>query len=201
VFDRRLQPLLARIYGPPARRLASRGIGADAVTIVGFAIGVAGSLFIGAGAFGLGLVLITLNRIFDGLDGALARVSGPTDRGAFLDISLDFVFYASVPFAFAVADPSANALPAAALLLAFMGTASSFLAFAAVAARRGDVEPAFPGKGIHYLGGLTEGGETIAVFVLMCLRPDWFAPLAYGFATLCLLTTLTRWVWGWRAFA
>ena len=68
-----------------------------------------------------------------------------------------FVFYASVPLAFALSDPDRNALPAAALLFGFMGTASSFLAFAAVAAPRGLVSQAFPDKGLFYLGGLTEG--------------------------------------------
>jgi hypothetical protein len=61
----------------------------------------------------------------------------PTDRGAFLDITLDFLFYASIPLAFALADPAANALPAAVLLAAFIGTGSSFLAFAVLAERRG----------------------------------------------------------------
>jgi phosphatidylglycerophosphate synthase len=59
----------------------------------------------------------------------VARLSCPTDRGAFLDIALDFVFYALVPLGFALADPAANALPAAVLIAAFVGTGSSFLAF------------------------------------------------------------------------
>jgi phosphatidylglycerophosphate synthase len=49
-----------------------------------------------------------LNRLFDGLDGALARRRGLTDAGGFLDISLDFLFYALVPFGFMLADPAAN---------------------------------------------------------------------------------------------
>ena len=55
----------------------------------------------------------------------MARLTAPTDRGAFLDITLDFLFYASIPLAFAVADPAANALPAAVLLAAFIGTGSA----------------------------------------------------------------------------
>jgi hypothetical protein len=105
-----------------------------------------------------------------------------------------------VPLGFALADPTSNALPAATLLLAFIGTGSSFLAFAAVAERRGMSSAPYPGKGIHYLGGLTEGAETIAVFSAMCLWPGTFAAIAYVFAALCGLTTFTRWWWGWRAF-
>ena len=98
-----------------------------------------------------------------------------------------------MPFGFAFADPRRNALAAAALLVAFIGTGSSFLAFAAVAGQRGLKAPEFPTKGLYYLGGLTEGAETIAVFVAMCLWPAAFAALAWVFAALCLITTLMRW--------
>ncbi|MGL5287583.1 MAG: hypothetical protein ACRC8D_15765, partial [Aeromonas sp.] len=53
-------------------------------------------------------------------------------------------------------------------------------------------------KSLYYLGGLTEGSETMALFMLMCLWPEWFAPLAYGFALLCLLTTISRVVSGYH---
>ena len=174
---------------------------ANALTLGGFAIGLGASTAIALRAFVVGLVCLALNRIIDGLDGAVARQTGPTALGAFLDIALDFVFYASVPLGFALSDPERNALPAAALLFGFMGTASSFLAFAAVAARRGLVSEALPDKGLFYLGGLTEGAETIAFLAAMCLKPDWFPALAYTFAALCAITTCTRWASGWRTFS
>ena len=161
----------------------------------------AGRACLASQAYGLALLCFLLNRIVDGLDGAVARIVGPTDRGAFLDIALDFIVYASVPLGFAVADPAANALPAVVLLFGFMGTASSFLAFAAVAGRRRLKSDAFPDKGIHYLGGLTEGTETIAFFALMCLRPGWFPALAWVFATLCVVTTCTRGMGAWTVFS
>ena len=82
------------------------------------------------------MVLIIANRVCDGLDGAVARSAGGTDLGAYLDITLDFLFYSAVPFAFAVADP-ANAMAAAFLIFSFVGTGSSFLAFAIIAQKRG----------------------------------------------------------------
>jgi phosphatidylglycerophosphate synthase len=135
----------------------------------------------------------------DGLDGAVARQTVATDRGAFLDITLDFLFYASIPLAFALADPVANALAAAVLLAAFIGTGSTFLAFAVLAERRGLKSEDYPQKGLYYLGGLTEATETLLCFALMCLWPRHFALWAYGFAALCALTIVTRLVGGWRA--
>jgi hypothetical protein len=81
-----------------------------------------------------------------------------------------------------------------------VGTGSSFLAFAVLAAKRGMTDLATPDKSFYFLGGLTEATETLACFAAMCLWPAHFAPLAYGFASLCAITTLTRVWWGWRAF-
>ena len=199
MFDARIFPHLRRILQPLARALARR-VSADAITLTGFALGMLAVPLLAMQAWGAALAMIALNRIADGLDGAVARINGPSDRGAFLDIALDFFFYAAIPFGFALADPAANALPAAALILSFVGTGSSFLAFASIAAKRGMAAADYPAKGIYYLGGLTEGFETIALFVLMCLWPAGFPALAWGFAGLCCLSTLLRWMQGWRAF-
>lgn len=200
MIDARILPLQRAALRPLARMLADRGVGADAISIAGFALGVLAVPALTVGWFGAALALIALNRVMDGLDGAVARIAGPTDRGAFLDIALDFVFYALIPLGFALHDPAANALPAAALIAAFVGTGSSFLAFAAIAAKRGATAPSFPQKGIYYLGGLTEGFETIATFLVMCVIPQAFPVLAWLFAAACALTTLLRWHMGWTAF-
>lgn len=191
-----LEPSLARI----ARVLVRAGIGADAITLFGFVLGLAAAGGIALGQPLPSVLLLLASRLMDGLDGAVARLTRPTDRGAFLDITLDFLFYASIPLAFAVADPAANALPAAVLLAAFMGTGSSFLAFAVLAERRGLKSEDYPQKGLYYLGGLTEASETLLCFVLMCLWPQHFAWWAYGFAALCALTIATRLLGGWKAF-
>ncbi|MCX7063651.1 MAG: CDP-alcohol phosphatidyltransferase family protein, partial [Proteobacteria bacterium] len=166
----------------------------------GCAVGLVAALAIANNAYALGLVLLLASRVCDGLDGAVARLTAPTDRGAFLDITLDFLFYASIPLAFAFASPAERALPAATLLAAFIGTGSSFLAYAVFAERRGLSSDEYPNKGIFYLGGLTEASETLICFVLMCVLPAYFAVWAYGFAFLCALTIATRLLAGWRSF-
>ena len=182
-------------------RLSSYGVAADALTVTGFLFGISSAALIVIGHDRTALIPFFLNRLFDGLDGAVARLAGPTDRGAFLDIALDFAIYAMIPLAFALADPTQYAMAACLLLASFMGTASSFLAFAVIAAKRGATSTGFPQKGIYYLGGLTEGTETIAAFTAMCLWPDHFPAIATVFSALAVLTTLMRWSWGWRAFS
>lgn len=191
MFDRavrrRIDPLLDQIAGEAKQR----GVGADQVTWFGFAIGLASMGAIAAGWHGAGLVLLLINRLCDGLDGALARASAPTDRGAYLDIVLDFLFYAGFVFAFAVAQPQ-DALAAAFLIFSFVGTGTSFLAFAILATQKGWAQDNGARKGFAHLGGLTEGSETVLVFAAMLLWPAAFSTLAWIFGVLCWLTTATR---------
>ncbi len=200
MIDRHLLPLQKAALFRPAGRLVALGVGADQITLAGFGCGLLALPLLAAGWFNAALIAILANRLLDGLDGAVARLTGPTDRGAFLDIAADFLFYALVPLGFALADPDANALAAAALITAFVGTGSSFLAFAAIAAKTGRTAADYPAKGIYYLGGLTEGAETIALFVAICLWPAAFVPLALIYAALCFFTTGLRWHAGWHAF-
>ena len=183
-----------------ARVLTNHGWTASQVTVAGFVIGLLAIPMIAFESYEIGLLLILVNRLCDGLDGAVARLTEQTDRGGFLDITLDFIFYASIPFAFALADPFSNALAAAFLIFSFIGTACSFLAYAIMAEKRGLSTDIRGKKSLYYLGGLTEGTETIAVFVLACLLPFWFPIFAYGFGALCWITTATRIHAGWQSF-
>jgi phosphatidylglycerophosphate synthase len=193
MLDRFALPLFAAPHRAVARACARVGLTANAVTLIGCAIGLAAAPAILFQQFELALALILINRFLDGVDGTMARKTGPTDRGAFLDIVCDFLVYAAIPLAFALANPPANALAAATLLASFIGTGATFLAYAAVSAKAGrDVNPAYPNKAIHYLGGLTEGTETIVAFCLMCLMPQHFAMIAYVFAAMCVVTIATR---------
>ena len=189
-----LRPLLAAIAG----FLREKKIRADQVTIVSFGIGLVAVMLIARHHYLLGGALILINRLGDGIDGSLARLGGATDRGAFLDISLDFVFYSAVVFGFALADPARNSLAASFLIFAFVGTGSSFLAYAIMAERRSLADQRLPGKGFYYLGGLAEGTETIVFFILICLFPSLFPLLAWMFGIICLLGTAARIVYGYN---
>lgn len=200
MFDKALQGVIKGPLERAATLFVRAGVGADALSFTGFGLGLAAAASIAFGHFLTGLALLLLSRLMDGLDGAVARATTPTDRGSFLDITLDFLFYASIPLASALHDPASNALSAAVLLTTFIGTGSSFLAFAIVAAQRNMSSLEFPDKGFYFLGGLTEATETLVAFAAMCLWPAWFPQIAYGFAALCAITTLLRIRWGYRRF-
>ncbi|UGA56023.1 CDP-alcohol phosphatidyltransferase family protein [Vibrio sp. VB16] len=177
-----------------AKGLHKFNVTADQTTLFGFMLGclVLPSLIFQQ--YDLALVFVILNRLCDGLDGALARIQGISDSGGFLDISLDFLFYSLVPFGFVLANAEQNAIAGAFLIFSFIGTGSSFLAFAVMAGKRDIENPVYKNKSLYYMAGLTEGTETIACFVIFCLFPDYFAQIAYVFGTLCWITTTNR-IW------
>ena len=191
MLDAKLRPLIGPPLDAAGGWIAARGIGANALTLIGLAIGLAGAGAIAFQQFGAGLALIALNRLLDGFDGAVARATGPSDLGGYLDIVADFAFYVAVPVGFGIAEP-ANALAALVLVASFVLTGTSFLAFAVIAAKRGHETVSHGGKSFFYSTGLAEGGGTIAVFAAMCLWPATFTPIAYGYAALCVLTVFQR---------
>ena len=176
-------------------------ITANTVTVAGFLPGIGAAIAIALGDMWIALGLILLNRLADGLDGAIARQTRTTDLGGYLDIVGDFIFYGAVPLGFAVFAPADNAVAACFLLLSFIGTGSSFLAYAIVAEKRKISTEIRGKKSFYYLGGLTEGAETIAIFAAFCLFPAAFPWLAWGYAGLCAITTVTRWITGWQLFS
>lgn len=186
---------LRRVVDPPLNRagraVARAGISANAVTVSGFVIGLGALPALALEQYGLALALIAGNRLADGLDGAVARATGPSDLGGYLDIVLDFIFYSAVVFGVALGRPG-DAVFAAFLIFSFIGTGASFLAYAIIAAKRGVTTEARGAKSIFYLGGLTEGAETIVCLMAICLFPAHFPWIAVVFGAMCWVTTASR---------
>ena len=199
MFDARLRPLIDPPLNAIGAGLARAGVSANMVTLAGLVPGLAAAVAIANGQFLVGLGLILLNRLLDGLDGAVARARGPSDFGGYLDILADFIFYTAVPVGFGFA-ASANALPALLLVASFTLTGISFLAFAVMAAKRGEETSAHGTKSFFYSTGLAEGTETIICFFAMCLWPQHFPMIALVYAALCVLTVVQRTAGAWRRF-
>jgi len=191
-----LDATMRKMIDPPlnqlGRWLARWGMTANAMTILGLLLGLLSAVMIACGRMELALVPLLLSRLADGLDGAIARATRKTDFGGYLDIAADFLFYGAVPFAFVLADPAHNGISGAFLLTSFYFNGTSFLGYAILAEKHGLETTSQGSKSLYYSNGLLEGTETIAFFVLLCLLPGYFAPLAWSFGALCFATATLR---------
>ena len=174
-----------------ARLVCRLNISADAITICGFAIGMLCIPLLALEQYWLALLCLAVNRLSDGLDGTVARLTKTTDAGAFLDITLDFMFYSGFVFGFVLGNPD-QAVFGALLIFSFVANGSAFLAFSVFAERNALSTEARGSKSIYYLGGLAEGFETIIAFTLICLLPHLFWLVAIVFSLMCWISAAYR---------
>lgn len=201
MFDASLRPRLDPPLNWIGHYLCRANISPNQITGLGLLIGLGAIPAIYTQSYIVALILILINRILDGLDGTLARLKGNSAFGGYFDSIADFLFYGSVPFAFSLANPGENSLAASLILFSFLGTGASFLAFAILAERFKIENKKQPSKAFYYLGGLTEGTETILYFCAICLFPSYFSEISYVFAGMCWLTISTRIYEGYRHFS
>jgi phosphatidylglycerophosphate synthase len=147
---------------------------------------------------GLGFLLWVLNRVFDGLDGTIARDNDvQTDFGGYADILADFVSYAVIPVGLAAGRPSLAGWQALAFLLTtFYVNAASWMYLAAILEKRQVV-----GRDkttIVMPKGIIGGGETILFYSVFILFSGWFIPLFWLMGALVLVTVLQRLVWAYH---
>ena len=199
MFDSKIRPFIDPVLNAQGARLAARGIRPDQVTLAGLGFGLLAAVLVGLGIMGWALAAILLSRLLDGLDGAVARAGQPSAFGGYLDIVCDFAFYGAIPLAFVVLDPS-NGLAAAFLLFSFYVNGATFLGYAVLAEKREMKTEERGVKTLYFTGGLLEGAETIALFVLFCLIPSWLEPVAFVFGGLCLVTAVSRVLLAARVF-
>ena len=189
-----LDPFMRRLIDPPLNGVAAiwpRKISANQITIFGLVLGVACFLAIAINTMTAALILLALNRLADGLDGAVARAQTPSELGAYLDIVSDFVLWGLLPIGFIILD-SDNAIAAAVLLSSFSMSMTVFLAFAIMAEKRGLETNAQGSKSFFYIDGLAEGTETIAFFAIVIIWPGAFIPAAFIYAGIVYLSVIGR---------
>ncbi len=200
MLDAKLRPVIDPFLNIGGRWLAKTPLTPHAITLIGFTAGLMAMLCIATEHYWAGLALILFNRLCDGLDGGLARQTKLSDFGGYLDIVCDFIIYAGVAFAFAVARPE-NAPWIAFLIFTYVSATTSFLAYAVMAEKQGLKTQARGQKSLYYLGGLCEGTETIVVMILMCLAPAYVPLIAGIYGVMCLITCLGRSLQAWRDFS
>lgn len=177
--------------------LARRGISAVAMSVSGFLLGLAGCVAMAYESYLLALVLLILNRAADLFDGAVARATRVTDFGGFADILFDLMIYSGFVLGFAIGRPE-NAIPAAVLIYTFLATGASFLAAANIAAKRGITREPPSRKSFFYKAALVEGVESTLYLIAICLLPDYFAVMTYGFAAISWLSVLGHFLWAYK---
>ncbi len=172
-----------------AARLAVAGVPPLALTGAGWLAGVGACVSAGLGAWSAALVLWLANRVFDGLDGPLARQHEATELGGFLDIVADFSIYAGFVVGVAVDRPQAR-LACVALLSAYYVSGTAFLALSSLRERRGS--SVGDGRSLRFVGGLAEGTETVIVYILFCLLPGQAELIAWLFTAAVAITAGQR---------
>lgn len=198
-----LDPYIRPLIDPPlnvlGKCIASVGLSANIITLVGFIFGLFAIAMIVLKLYAMAALFICLNRLADGIDGAVARHTYLSDFGGFLDITCDFLIYSGIVFAFGVADPE-NLFYVAFLIFSFVGPITSFLAYAIIASKRNIISQKRGKKSFYYLGGICEGTETAIVLILFCLIPEHFSTICLIFGALCWITTIGRIYNAWADF-
>ncbi len=195
MLDTRMRAMLGPALEAAGQRLAAAGVPPVTLTAAGWAAGAGACAATALRAWPVALGLWLANRLLDGLDGPVARAGAPTDAGGFLDIVADFSVYAGIILGLAVAVPGAR-LACVALLTAYYISGTAFLALSSLAERRrqrlGD------DRSLRFVGGLAEGTETIAVYVLLFLLPQHATVIAWAFTAAVAITAAQRVVTGVR---
>ena len=196
MFDEVLRAFKDRLLHPVARMLGP-GCPPTAVSLLALTAGLAAAWLAAERRYEWAVSGWLLNRVLDGLDGAVARVHGRTsDLGGYLDILCDFTVYALVPIGLVAGAPSPEAWRALALLLAsFYLNAVSWLYLSAVLERRGATGQL---TSLLMPPGLIAGTETIVFYTVFLLFPDHMVPLFLVMAALVLIGVAQRLVWAGR---
>lgn len=173
-----------------ARAARRRGATPGTITAAGLAAGIAASVAAGFGAWWAALAALLVNRVLDGLDGALARMTGQeSDLGGLLDFLADFVLYGGFVVGTAVAVPDAR-VACVVLLATYLLNNVALLSFASLIERRGlrfgDE------RSLRFTPGLAEGTETVAAYVAICLLPGHAGTIAWVFVGVVTVTVLQR---------
>lgn len=193
MLDAEFRPFIEKTLSGLARRMTDKGFDANMITLIGAGMALPAFAALAMQVYPLALAFVLLNRFCSGLDGVIARhqKGGPTDYGAFLNTAADALFYSGFLFFFALGRPEA-VMPAAFLMFALTGLGTTALAYAVLVEKRGRQVEKPGGRSFASPGGLTEGFETILLFIAMCLMPGAFAPMAMIYGAMCWFTVFTR---------
>ena len=195
MFDRQIQKLTQKPLAVIAK-IFIKIIKPNHMTILGFIFGLFMCILVFFQFYLSALILLMLNRLCDGLDGTMARLTIPTPLGGYLDIVFDFTIYSGFVLAFGLSNSNYTIISMI-LLFLYIGTGTTFLAKAALQSQldkfpeSSELNNGLP-KSFYYASGIIEGTETIVYMVLCLLLPKFYIFLSMLFGILCLITFISR---------
>lgn len=194
MMDRVVRRAIAPAVGAGAARLRRAGVTPNHLTVVGVLLGVLSAVLAATAAWFAAGAIWLLSRLFDGLDGAVARAT-PVDEhdreiGGYYDIVADFAVYGGFVVGCAIGQPDAR-IACLVLLLAYYVNGTTFFAMSSIAERRGvDIDDAT--RTFRFSRGLAEGTETIVAHAAMAFFSPWLAQIAWVFAGVVAITATQR---------
>jgi phosphatidylglycerophosphate synthase len=200
MLDRNLRIYKEELLNPIADNLLSR-VHPTTLTVIGFGFGIAAGVAAWQEAYTIGLILWTANRLFDGLDGTVARrYNKQSDLGGYIDIMLDDATYVWVVIGLAL---GANTIPVYVaglfLLASYRVNAASWMYISTLLEKRQQgAKSNSELTSVTMPTGLIEGTETVIAYVLFFLLPGYLLPMFTIFAVLTTLTAGQRLVWAVR---
>jgi phosphatidylserine synthase len=183
----------------PLGKAAASIMGPNAWTTFSLLLGIASAILI---AFDLLLwagIAWGLNRITDGIDGTVARVSGKqSDWGGYYDIMVDFVIYALIPIGFAWRAQDPFLWQATVVLLAvFYVNGASWLFLSGLLEKRG--RSVRGQTSLQIPTGVVGGTETILFYTAFFFFTPWLGWVFLGMAGLTFLGIPLRLFWARKA--
>jgi len=184
----------------PFAKQAGKILHPNMITLLSFAFGVVSIYFIIERSLMTALVFWLLNRILDGLDGTVARVTGKSsDFGGYLDIVLDFIVYAAIPVAFVFSAHSQdNYFILSVLLSSYYVNAASWMYLSSILEKR-KIGAASNNEmtSITMPSGIADGTMTIIFYSMFFIFPSYLKLLFAVFIILVLASIVQRMVWAY----
>ncbi len=200
MIDKYLRPVKEKLL-LPAAKIIGRYFTPNQITLFAFLLGLLSCLLILLNHLYLALLFWFLNRIVDGLDGTISRISNrQTDWGGYLDIMLDFIIYALLPISLTILSNKGLLLylSLSFMLAVFYINSASWMYLSAI------IEKQNVNKSVHKLTavtmptGLIEGTETIFSYTLFFLLFEYLPYLFIAVSGLTIIGIIQRMIWGYK---
>ena len=200
MLDERMRILKEKIFVPLARPLLA--LPPWLFSLLGLVVGMVAAGALWQRNYLVGFLLWFLNRLFDGLDGTVARQRAQSsDLGGYLDIVFDFIVYAAIPIGLALGRSTTPVyLSLIFLLAAYYVNAASWMYLAAILEKRKASRSASV-TAVTMPGGLIGGTETILFYTAFIFFPGYLVFLFSFLAVLVSFTAGQRVWWALRALA